>query len=92
MNNQQLTWLQANIKPLLAIIIVLLSFGYFFLLAFGLGKSSNDQVLIAIVGILAGATGYYFGSSSGSTRKDEALVQGNNNTTVTTPSSAGQTS
>lgn len=77
------TWLNANIKPILVILVTTLSFGYFFLIAFGFGKVNNDQVLIAVVGWGGLSLGYYFGSSSGSTRKDDALVSGNNNTTVT---------
>jgi len=61
-----------NIKPILALLIILLSFTYFFSLLFIEGKE-NPQILIAIVGMVGGAIGYYFGSSSGTSKKDETI-------------------
>lgn len=61
-----------NIKPILAMSIVVLGFAYFFSTTFTETKP-NDQILIAIVGLMGGATGYYFGNSSGSAKKDEVI-------------------
>lgn len=66
--------LQESIKPILAFTIVILGFAYFFLTTFT-GVKPNDQILIAIVGLLGAATGYYFGNSSGSAKKDEIIQQ-----------------
>jgi len=63
-----------NVKPLLAFTIVILGFAYFFLATFT-GVNPNDQILIAIVGLMTGAAGYYFGSSSGTAKKDEIIQQ-----------------
>jgi len=61
-----------NIKPILAIAIVLLGFTYFFVTTLS-GIEPNDQILIAIVGTMTTAIGYYFGYSSGSAKKDEII-------------------
>jgi len=60
-----------NIKSILAIIIVIFGFGYFYLVAFF--GVYNDQITIAIVGILGVVIGYYFGSSQGSAKKQETI-------------------
>jgi len=61
-----------NVKPILAFVIVILGFAYFFLTTFT-GVKPNDQILIAIVGTMGAAVGYYFGNSSGSAKKDEII-------------------
>lgn len=61
-----------HIKPILAFTVVLLGFAYFFLCTFT-GVHANDQILIAIVGSMTMALGYYFGNSSGSAKKDEVI-------------------
>lgn len=63
-----------NIKPILALTIIILGFAYFFMTTFTEIKP-NDQILIAIVGIMSLAGGYYFGSSSGNAKKDEIIQQ-----------------
>ncbi len=60
-----------NIKPIIAIVIVMMSFTYFFVSTF-IGKE-NPQILIAIVAALSGVIGYYFGSSSGSAKKQDTI-------------------
>jgi hypothetical protein len=60
-----------NIKSILAIIIVVLAFGYYYLVAFF--GVVNDQITIAIVGILGVVVGYYFGSSQGSAKKQDTI-------------------
>lgn len=63
-----------NVKPLLAFTILVLGFAYFFLATFT-GVKPNDQILIAIVGLMSMAAGYYFGSSQGTSKKDEIIQQ-----------------
>lgn len=73
------TFLNDNIKPILALVIVILGFSYFYMCSLRDIKP-DPQILIAFVAGISAATGYYFGSSSGSAKKDDALVTG---TTVT---------
>lgn len=61
-----------NIKSIIAIIVVISSFTYFFVVSFT-GIKADNQVLIAIVGTLGIVTGYYFGTSQGSQKKDEII-------------------
>ena len=78
-----------HIKPILALIVVILAFAYFFSVLI-IEKKVNDQVLIAIVGTLGLATGYYWGASSGGAKKDEVianlsntpLISNSENTTI----------
>jgi hypothetical protein len=80
--NDQNSFLNINIKPILAIIIVVLGFGYFYMCSIRDIKP-DPQILIAMVAAVAAATGYYFGSSQGSAKKDDALVNTVGNPTVT---------
>lgn len=66
------TWLNDNIKPLLAVIIIVLGFGYFYMCSLRDIKP-DPQILIAFVASIAGVTGYFFGSSSGSSKKDDII-------------------
>lgn len=61
-----------SIKPILALLIVLFAFAYFFSLLVMYGK--DDQVIIAIVSLTSLATGYYFGSNSGASKKDDTIA------------------
>jgi len=74
--------LNDNIKPILALLIVILGFSYFYMCSIRNIKP-DPQILIAIVASVSGATGYYFGSSQGSSKKDDALVNGVNPTANT---------
>lgn len=67
------TWLNDNIKPLLALVIVILGFSYFFMCSIRDIKP-DPQILIAFVAAISGATGYYFGSSQGSSKKDDTIA------------------
>ncbi len=71
------------IKPLLAIVIVILTFAYFFAISF-LPHSVDPQVIIAIVGMNSMAIGYYFGSSSGAAKKDDTIANMANTSQTTT--------
>lgn len=66
-------WLNDNIKPILALIVVILGFSYFYMCSIRNIKP-DPQILIAIVASISGATGYYFGSSQGTNKKDEAIA------------------
>lgn len=61
-----------NIKPVLALLVILLGFAYFFSATF-LDVKVNDQILIAIVGSMSVALNYYFGASTGSSKKDDVI-------------------
>jgi len=60
-----------NIKPVLALSIMILGFTYFFVVT--LWEKQNDQVLIAVVALTSMAGQYYFGASQGSSKKDEII-------------------
>ena len=79
------TWLNDNIKPILALVIVILGFSYFFMCSLRNIKP-DPQILIAMVASVSMATGYYFGSSQGSSKKDDTLSETLNKpaTTITT--------
>ncbi|RWW91875.1 hypothetical protein [Flavobacterium cerinum] len=61
-----------NIKPILALVIVLLGFTYYFVNLFN-HTNPNDQILIAIVSLTSSVVAYYFGASTGNTKKDETI-------------------
>lgn len=64
--------LQNNIKPILALLIVLLGFAYIFITTL-LKIEPNEQAFIAVFGLMTMATGYYFGASTGTAKKDEII-------------------
>jgi len=76
------TWLSDNIKPVLALVIVIFGFSYFFMCSIRNIKP-DPQILIAMVAAVSAATGYYFGSSSGSSKKDDILSETVNQPTQT---------
>ncbi|MBC7495409.1 MAG: hypothetical protein H7221_10410 [Flavobacterium sp.] len=61
------------IKPILAVLIVILTYAYFFTVLW-LEQKSNLIILTAIVGFVSTCVGYYLGASSGSARKDETIA------------------
>lgn len=65
--------LNKNIKPILALIVVLLGFSYFYMCSIRNIKP-DPQILIAVVSSIGVAIGYYFGSSQGSTKKDDTIA------------------
>lgn len=65
-------FLNDNIKPILALIVVVLGFTYFFMCSIRNIKP-DAQILIAVVASISVATGYYFGSSQGAAKKDETI-------------------
>jgi protein-S-isoprenylcysteine O-methyltransferase Ste14 len=68
---------QANamITPILAVFVMLLSFGLFGVLSFVEVQEASKDILIYILGVLSASVtqvlSFYFGSSAGSKRKDE---------------------
>lgn len=64
--------LQHSIKPILALLIIIAGFAYFFATTFA-GIRPHDQELIAVVGLMGTAAGYYFGASTGTSKKDETI-------------------
>lgn len=60
------------IKPMIAILIVVLSYTYFFTVLY-LEQKSNLIILTAIVGFVGTCVGYYLGASSGATKKDDVI-------------------
>lgn len=75
------TFLNDNIKPIMALVIVIFGFSYFFMCSIRNIKP-DPQILIAMVAAVSAATGYYFGSSSGSSKKDEILADQSNTPVV----------
>lgn len=60
------------IKPILAIIVVVCTFAYFFVCLFSHVKP-DPQIIIALVAVQQIPLSYYFGNSSGSAKKDEVI-------------------
>lgn len=60
------------IKPILALIVVICSFTYFFVCLFSNHKP-DPQIIIAIVASQQIPMNYYFGNSSGSAKKDQII-------------------
>jgi len=75
--------LSDNIKPVLALLVVICTFTYFFVVLFSDHKP-DPQIIIALVAAMQIPLSYYFGNSSGSAKKDE-IIQ--NNIENKTPSS-----
>lgn len=65
--------LSDNIKPILALTIIGLSFTYFFLMMF-VAITPDPQVIIAIIAFGTTALNYYFGSTTGQAKKDEVIA------------------
>lgn len=72
MNEQRPSWLSDNIKSVLAIIVVVFGFGYFYMCSIRNIKP-DPQILIAMVASVSGVMGYYYGSSSSSSKKDDTI-------------------
>lgn len=66
--------MEFNLKTVVSIMVVVLSFAYFFITYFWGKKDTDPQVLIAIVAALTQVLNYNFGSSSSSNKKDEAIT------------------
>ena len=71
-NTINMKYLNDSIKSILALIIVIGFFGYIFTLLY-IYKTVDPQIIIALVALTTGATGYYFGSSSAASKKDDKI-------------------
>lgn len=69
-----LKWIPYNFKAIIATLVVVASFVYFFTVTF-LEKNADPQVIIAIVAAMSNVLQYYFGSSQGNSKKDETINQ-----------------
>lgn len=68
---KQTNWLTENIKSILALIIVIVGFAYFYMCSIRDIKP-DPQILIAFVSTISLVTGYFYGSSSGASKKEDA--------------------
>lgn len=73
-----------NIKPLLALIVVVLGMAYFYMCSIREIKP-DPQILIAIVGSVGTVLGYFFGASSSKNEsKSPSIVQTGDSPVATT--------
>jgi len=83
-NSESASWLAKNISPMLAIVIILLTFFLYGWIMFG-GEylKERENVIFAILGSLttmaAGILSYYFGDSLGATNQKVALLKKSTN-------------
>jgi len=75
-----------NIKSILALLIVAMTYTIFIIILFKYQTDSNavSQVLIAVASGFGVATGYYFGYSSGAAKKDDTINASMSTPTATT--------
>lgn len=73
-----------NIKPILALIVVIMTYTIFMVVLFRYSQDNNavSQVIIAVVGGFGTATGYYFGYSQGASKKDDKISDLTNNNPI----------
>lgn len=76
------SWLSANIKSILSVLVIVLTFSYFFV-CFITSVKPDPQILIAVVAANGQVLSYWFGSSSGSSKKDDAMTANLGNPSVT---------
>ena len=78
-NSANASWLSKNIAPMIAINVILLTFGIFGWLVSGEYQKDQENVIFAVLGSLttlsAGIINYYFGSSVGSAKNREVLLE-----------------
>jgi len=72
-------WVPENFKGIVAGIVILASFGYFFLITFW-QRTADPQVIIAIVAAMSNVLQYYFGSSQGANKTNELLANNQQST------------
>lgn len=66
-------WNADNLKGAVALLVVLASFTYFFVVHFS-GHQADPQIIIAIVAANSTVLQYYFGSSQGANKKDDIIA------------------
>ena len=62
-----------NIKPILALFVMVCGMGYIFLTTFIQTKNQDSQGLIAMINFMCIALGYYLGTSTGTSKKDDLI-------------------
>lgn len=62
-----------NFKAILAMMIIILGFIYFFAITFFDTANEDPQIIIAVVGLMGVASGYYYNSTHSSSKKDETI-------------------
>jgi len=76
------SWLNRNIAPIIAILILVASFGFFgYILQFDFSEESKlKDIVILLIGIVSTlatmVVSYYFGSSHGSSDKSKFIQNG----------------
>lgn len=75
------SYLTRNIKSILALLIVTLGFGYFYMCSIR-NLKPDPQILIAFVSSIGVCIGYYFGSSSKAEKPDTVSPVNGDGTTV----------
>lgn len=84
-NTDNKSWIYKNINPLLALLVVIVSFGFFgIVLNFDFSKDpAKKELIIYLVGgvqtIVTMVMSYYFGSSKGSSDKSKVIENMNKN-------------
>lgn len=88
---KETSWINNNIKSVLALITVIGGFSYFYMCSIRNIKA-DPQILIAFVSTISLVTGYFYGSSSAQAKKDETgatpTITTNSDTTNVTVSPA----
>ena len=85
MVDQPQSWLSTNIKSILAIIIVLSAVSYLFMVTITTQDATvKSQAETAMIMLISGVTGYYFGYSQGAAKKDDAQAALTANSSVQT--------
>lgn len=62
-----------NIKPILALIIIVSGIAFIFFNTFIPPKNPDSQGLIAMINFMSMAFGYYLGTSTGQSKKDDTI-------------------
>lgn len=65
--------LSDNIKPIIALIVVVATIVYIFMTTFIPVKTQDSQGLIAMIGFAGSVLGYYLGYAQGAAKKDEII-------------------
>lgn len=86
----QASWLSNNIKPILALVIAISAILFLFMIVLISNDNSiRGQALVAMVTLVSGVSGYYFGYSQGASKKDEADAQAKSVAFTTSVSNGG---
>lgn len=73
--------LTENIKAILSVLVIILSFAYLFAITFT-GVKADPQVIIFMVGAVGTVLNFWLGSSSSSQKKDDTIANAISNPVV----------